>query len=94
MQGEAARLLGPCPAHTGAEVYKGDTLSSNNPRDSLKKYICTKANSLQHKTISFSNLLFYVVQTNFSLILASFLISCSNMTLSYYDSEGSDLSGI
>lgn len=31
MQGGAARPLGPCPAHTGAKVYKDDKLSSNNP---------------------------------------------------------------
>ena len=36
MQGAATCLLGPCPAHTGAKVYKDDTLSSNNPRNSLK----------------------------------------------------------
>jgi hypothetical protein len=31
MQGEAKCLLGPCSAHTGAKVYKDDTLSNNNP---------------------------------------------------------------
>lgn len=42
MQGEATHLLGPCPAHTGAKVYKDDTLSSNNPRDSLKNIYVQK----------------------------------------------------
>lgn len=34
MQEEATCLLGPCPEHTGAKVYKDDTLSGNNPRNS------------------------------------------------------------
>lgn len=51
MQGEATCLLGPCPAHTGAKVYKDDTLSSNNPRKFKTDYN-TEMLSLSHRFLT------------------------------------------
>lgn len=47
VQGGATCLLGPCPAHTGAKVYRDETLWRNNPpfpKDRIHTWLILQGN--------------------------------------------------
>lgn len=58
MHGEATRLLGPCPAHTGAKVYKDDRLSNNPLILKDRIHILIHGSSYKEIPLAYENLLF------------------------------------